>query len=96
MMTAMKQVAESSNELTVEERNLLSIAYKNVIGSYRAPCRTILAIEQKLPDSDRKQKMAKEYRKKIENEMKNICYELLVRLAHFFFIQQTCLNLDSS
>ena len=40
-----KLVAES--ELSVEERNLLSVAYKNVIGSRRASWRIISSIEQK-------------------------------------------------
>ena len=32
MVEAMKNVASLDMELTVEERNLLSVAYKNVIG----------------------------------------------------------------
>lgn len=46
----MKTVASrnvSDNELTVEERNLLSVAYKNVIGARRASWRIISSIEQK-------------------------------------------------
>jgi 14-3-3 protein epsilon len=33
MVDHMKAVAQQPQELTVEERNLLSVAYKNVIGS---------------------------------------------------------------
>jgi len=36
MVEAMKKVACLDVELTVEERNLLSVAYKNVIGARRA------------------------------------------------------------
>jgi 14-3-3 protein epsilon len=36
MVDAMKAVAKMDIELTVEERNLLSVAYKNVIGARRA------------------------------------------------------------
>jgi hypothetical protein len=34
MVEAMKNVASLDMELTVEERNLLSVAYKNVIGDF--------------------------------------------------------------
>merc|ERR1711966_411181 len=42
-----KEVARQPQELTVEERNLLSVAYKNVIGSRRASWRVVTSIEQK-------------------------------------------------
>ena len=38
-------------------------------------------MEQKAEGSERKRQMAKEYREKIESELKNTCYELLVRLV---------------
>ncbi|KAH8079220.1 hypothetical protein JL720_9485 [Aureococcus anophagefferens] len=41
MVEHMKTVAGYSEELSVEERNLLSVAYKNVIGSRRASWRLI-------------------------------------------------------
>ena len=47
MVEAMKRVASLNIELTVEERNLLSVAYKNVIGARRASWRIISSIEQK-------------------------------------------------
>lgn len=43
----MKAVAIRPEELSMEERNLLSVAYKNVIGSRRASWRVISSIEQK-------------------------------------------------
>lgn len=33
-------------DVTSDERNLLSVAFKNLISSKRAACRTIAAIEQ--------------------------------------------------
>ena len=48
MVDHMKAVANNHNvELSVEERNLLSVAYKNVIGSRRASWRVISSIENK-------------------------------------------------
>ena len=47
MLESMKSVATYDSELTVEERNLLSVAYKNVIGARRASWRIISSIEQK-------------------------------------------------
>ena len=43
----MKRVASIDVELSVEERNLLSVAYKNVIGARRASWRIVSSIEQK-------------------------------------------------
>ena len=78
MVNAMKEVVQSKNELTLEERNLLSIAYKNVVGRYRESCRVISAIEARARDSGNETEMVKIYRKKIENELKDVCYEILV------------------
>jgi len=76
MANAMKKVTESNSELTNEERNLLSVAYKNVVGARRSSWRVISSIEQKTEGSERKQQMAKEYREKIEKELKDICQEV--------------------
>jgi 14-3-3 protein beta/theta/zeta len=80
MANAMKKVTESNSELTNEERNLLSVAYKNVVGARRSSWRVISSIEQKTEGSERKQQMAKEYREKIEKELKDICQEVLVNI----------------
>ena len=47
MVESMKKIAKSDVDLTCEERNLLSVAYKNVIGARRASWRIISSIEQK-------------------------------------------------
>ena len=79
MAAAMKKVTEAGVELSNEERNLLSVAYKNVVGARRSSWRVISSIEQKTESSERKQAMAKEYRKKVEEELKEICKDVLVR-----------------
>ena len=78
MAAAMKKVTESASELSNEERNLLSVAYKNVVGARRSSWRVISSIEQKTEGSERKQTMAREYREKIEKELRDICQDVLV------------------
>lgn len=46
MAAAMKSVTETGTELSNEERNLLSVAYKNVVGARRSSWRVISSIEQ--------------------------------------------------
>jgi len=79
MVECMKSVASLNVELTVEERNLLSVAYKNVIGARRASWRIISSIEQKEESkgSDNRLEMIKQYRLQIEGELKNICQDIL-------------------
>ncbi|XP_033825070.1 14-3-3 protein beta/alpha-1 [Periophthalmus magnuspinnatus] len=85
MATAMKSVTEQSapSELSNEERNLLSVAYKNVVGARRSSWRVISSIEQKTEGNEKKQLMAKEYREKIEVELKDICNDVLGLLDNF-------------
>jgi 14-3-3 protein beta/theta/zeta len=77
MAESMKKVTEMEAELSNEERNLLSVAYKNVVGARRSSWRVIHSIEQKTPEGDKKRQMAKDYREKIEAELKKICEEVL-------------------
>ena len=78
MAACMKSVTETGAELSNEERNLLSVAYKNVVGARRSSWRVISSIEQKTEGSEKKQAMAKEYREKIEKELNDICGDVLV------------------
>ncbi|KPP78259.1 14-3-3 protein epsilon-like [Scleropages formosus] len=87
MVESMKKVAGMDVELTVEERNLLSVAYKNVIGARRASWRIISSIEQKEENKggEDKLKMIREYRQtvgwgagtQVETELKSICNDIL-------------------
>ncbi len=83
MAAAMKKVTESASELSNEERNLLSVAYKNVVGARRSSWRVISSIEQKTEGSERKQTMAREYREKIEKELRDICQDVLQLLDKY-------------
>jgi 14-3-3 protein epsilon len=79
MVEAMKRVAALDVELTVEERNLLSVAYKNVVGARRASWRIISSIEQKEENKGNEKHVAriKEYRAKVEKELRDICHDIL-------------------
>lgn len=94
MASAMKAVTETGVELSNEERNLLSVAYKNVVGARRSSWRVISSIEQKTEGSERKQQMAKEYREKVEKELREICYDVLVSdtfcFSFLFFLCRLC------
>ena len=59
MAASMKAVTETGIELSNEERNLLSVAYKNVVGARRSSWRVISSIEQKTEGSERKQQMVR-------------------------------------
>ena len=63
----------------VLERNLLSAAYKNMVGSRRSSWRVISSIKQNTEDSEKKQAMMKQYRETVEKEPKEICQDVLVR-----------------
>jgi len=75
MLHSMKIVANFDTELSVEERNLLSVAYKNVIGTRRSSWRIISSVEQKQDGVS--ESLVRSYRIKIENELKDICNDVL-------------------
>eukprot|EP01147_Barroeca_monosierra_P003692 gene3692-8349_t len=89
MASAMKKVTEMDSELSPEERNLLSVAYKNVVGTRRSSWRVISSIEQKTEGNERKQSMAREYRQKIETELKTICEEVLKLLDDHLILKSS-------
>ncbi|XP_071774365.1 tyrosine 3-monooxygenase/tryptophan 5-monooxygenase activation protein, theta polypeptide a [Centroberyx gerrardi] len=75
MTSFMKQVVEQEGELEMDWRNLLSVAYKNVVGARRSAWRVISSIEQKKDCMN--PEFTKTYREKIEQELKDICNEVL-------------------
>ena len=77
MVVWMKSVAEKKQEgLTDEERNLLSVAYKNVVGARRSSWRIISSLEQKAED-EVKRCTAVDYRQIVEKELQEKCSEVL-------------------
>ena len=69
-------------DLNSDERNLLSIAYKNSLTSRRTALRTVIAYETKEKKKDNSPFLAyiQEYRKKIEDEITKMCNNVLATI----------------
>ena len=67
-----KVLHEKGADVTSDERNLLSVAFKNLISSKRAACRTITAIEQN-PKYAKFEDALKEYKMGIEKALMDDC-----------------------
>jgi len=94
MASAMKEVTKNqTGPLSTEERNLLSVAYKNIVGAKRSSWRVISSIEQKSTD---KEELAKEYRKKIESELDDVCNEVLELLDKYLVTDAVKLSEESA
>jgi len=93
MSSAMKKVVamDGVEELTTEERNLLSVAYKNIVGAKRSAWRVISSIAQK---SD-KTEIALEVQKEIEVELDAVCREV-INLLDTKLISKAKASLESS
>jgi 14-3-3 protein epsilon len=72
-------VKQETQDLNVEERNLLSVAYKNVVGSRRQSWRVIKSIEHKEESRNRAENKirAEHYKHEIEAEIQRYCNEIL-------------------
>ncbi|KAJ2512737.1 14-3-3-like protein GF14 mu [Coemansia sp. RSA 1939] len=79
MVKYMKAVAKLGADLSVEERNLLSVAYKNVIGSRRASWRIVSSIENKESARGNAAQVERinDYRGVIESELNDVCKDIL-------------------
>ncbi|KAB1209812.1 14-3-3-like protein D [Morella rubra] len=79
MADAMKEVAILEVELTVEERNLFFVGFKNKIAGPRASWRALSSIEQKeeAKGNGKRVKQVKEYKQKVESELSSICNDML-------------------
>jgi 14-3-3 protein epsilon len=78
MLSYMKKVVDQKHELTVEERNLLSVAYKNSVGSRRTAWRALEAIEQKEESKGgRHTNLIREFKKKVKQELDNLCNDVV-------------------
>nr|AAD48408.1 14-3-3 gamma protein [Homo sapiens] len=86
MAAAMKNVTELNEPLSNEERNLLSVAYKNVVGARRSSWRVISSIEQKTSaDGNEKIEMVRAYREKVEKELEAVCQDVLSLVDNYLY-----------
>ena len=83
MAKAMKELVEKGIDISKDERNVLSIAYKNIVGERRNAWRIVASIEKAYDDSDIRKKTALDYLERIASEQKTICEEVLSLLEHF-------------
>jgi 14-3-3 protein epsilon len=80
MAANMKRVASFDQELTVEGRNLLFVAYKTVFGVQWCPPRVVeklSSIELEESKNKRRRSLIQGYRKKIEKKTSNIYEDIL-------------------
>lgn len=77
-------------QLSNEERNLLSVAYKNSVGTRRVAWRTIRAIQDKEEYKGSKHlDLIKGYRDKIETELDDICNDAIKLLGNTLITNST-------
>ncbi|TGZ61710.1 hypothetical protein CRM22_007838 [Opisthorchis felineus] len=78
MLKVMNEVAKMPGELSTEERNLLSVAYKNVIGAKRSSWRMLSSIEQKDGDENSPEAQAQRMlQTTVEKELSEVCGSIL-------------------
>ena len=87
MVAEMKKIAALAveQELSVEERNLLSVAYKNLVGARRASWRILQSVEQSemAKGNEKRVKLIQKYRSVVEKELDEICGEILGLLDQY-------------
>ena len=72
MVKHMKELTKKGDKLSDEQRNLLSVAFKNVVGARRSAWRIISSIENKAGEKEGQSlsaEIAKQYRQEIEKEL---------------------------
>lgn len=82
MMREMRELAKLKEPLSSEERNLFSVAYKNVVGARRSAWRVLVSIKQReeergTDESKKRAGQAEDYINKISAEIQDICQEVV-------------------
>jgi len=77
MVHCMTGVANMGSELSLEERNLLSVAFKNAVGARRTAWRQIVAMMAKEEPAGSPPPCVVAYKTKVEEELNTKCEEIL-------------------
>ena len=92
MMEFLEEMVRGKKEdLSSDERNLLSIAYKNTISLRRQAIRTLYAYEMKEKKKEESAYLAYiiEYKKKIEKELETLCLKIIKNIDDFLLPKAT-------
>eukprot|EP00494_Astrolonche_serrata_P006619 UN06643 len=91
MGALVKLKADKKQELEVEDRNMLSVAYKNVVGQRRSSWRILHGEDEFLKDRD---DLKEQYAAIIEKELRGKCDEVLQLLEKYLVKENVSLEAD--
>eukprot|EP00932_Pfiesteria_piscicida_P018843 SRR837773.5687.p1 GENE.SRR837773.5687~~SRR837773.5687.p1 ORF type:complete len:293 (-),score=84.31 SRR837773.5687:152-907(-) len=82
MVECMKRVAQMAGELSPDERNLLSVSYRNCVGARRQAWRAVHTLEEReAAKGPAILELIRGYKSKVEAELQERCSEILALLA---------------
>ena len=73
----------SDAQLTVDERNLLSVAYKNITATFRTSWRNIDTLETQTRHSARERRLIQRQKGRIERDIVDVCKDVVELLERF-------------
>jgi 14-3-3 protein epsilon len=83
MLVCMKKLVSFHPVLSLEEKNLLSVAYKNVIGARRAPWRILSTLEQKSAGETSQNQIIRDFKQRMVAEIAAVCTDIFKLLEEF-------------
>jgi len=91
MANYMQEVTKADTNLSQEVRNLLSVAYKNVVGARRSSWRVLSSLETKVSNANEEAKvnLARTYKAKVEAELTELCDTVLSLLNDYLIPSAT-------
>jgi len=90
MAALVKKQLEAKKGLTADQRNLLSVAYKNVVGAKRSSWRMLT--DDTVIDNLGSPDTVNKYKKVVEDEMEKICNDILAKLKGLHEQNKTALD----